>query len=176
MQSLLKKTVALADKASLLFANIAAVVLLALVLLTCVDVVGRYFFSNPVTGAVELVRICMAGIIFFSFPLMFLRNDHIIVDLISIFRRGWLGWIVATLTLIVIVYVAYRVGDRTFDYAVRAFEDEDVTEYLAIPRWPIVGFISLSIFTAAVMAALRLLLVISSPGEVPEETQHGEPS
>ncbi len=176
MQSLLKKTVALADKASLLFANIAAVVLLALVVLTCVDVIGRYFFNNPVVGAVELVRICMAGIIFFSFPLMFLRNDHIIVDLISLFRRGWLGWVFSIVMLVVIVYVAYRIGDRTFDYAVRAFEDEDVTEYLAIPRWPVVGFISFSIFAAAVMAALRLLSLISTPGQVPEENQSGEPS
>ncbi|MEM7259570.1 MAG: TRAP transporter small permease [Pseudomonadota bacterium] len=175
MQSLLKKTVALADKASLLFANIAAVVLLALVLLTCVDVIGRYFFSSPVVGAVELVRICMAGIIFFSFPLMFLRNDHIIVDLLSIFRQGWLAWIATTIILIVVVYVAYRVGDRVFDYAVRALEDEDVTEYLAIPRWPVVGFISLSIFAAAVMTILRLLLVISTPGKVPED-QTGESS
>jgi TRAP-type C4-dicarboxylate transport system permease small subunit len=169
MRSLLEKAVGLADRASLLFANVAAVVLLALVALTCADVIGRYFFTSPVVGAVELVRICMAGIIFFSFPLMFLRNDHIIVDLIPIFRQGWLAWLTSILVLIVIVYVAYRIGDRTYDYAIRALEDEDITEYLAIPRWPIVGFISLSVFIAAAMAALRLALTISTPGRVPEE-------
>jgi TRAP-type C4-dicarboxylate transport system permease small subunit len=173
MRDLFKKTERLADSASLLFANVAAIILLGLVVLTCADVVGRYFFSAPVVGAVELVRICMAGIIFFSFPLMFLRNDHIIVDLIPFFRKGWIGWVTAVVILAITIYVAYRIGDRTYDYAIRAIEDEDVTEYLAIPRWPVVGFITLALFSAAVMSALRLISVLIRPGEIPEE-QHEE--
>ncbi|MEP0944181.1 MAG: TRAP transporter small permease [Rhizobiaceae bacterium] len=173
MRDLFKKTERLADSASLLFANIAAVILLGLVVLTCADVVGRYFFSAPVVGAVELVRICMAGIIFFSFPLMFLRNDHIIVDLIPFFRRGWVGWIASLVILAVTIYVAYRIGDRTYGYAIRAMEDQDVTEYLAIPRWPVVGFITLALFSAAVMSALRLISILLTPGKIPDE-EHEE--
>ena len=173
MRELVNKTQKLADSASLFFANIAALILLVLVALTCIDVVGRYFFSNPLTGAVELVRICMAGIIFFSFPLMFLRNDHIIVDLIPFFRRGWLAWAVTVLLLCVTIEVAYKIGDRVYDYAVRAMEDNDTTEYLAIPRWPIVGLITLSIFAAAVTSALRLLVLLVNPGTVPDEGQEG---
>ena len=171
MRNLLKKSERLADGASLFFANIAAVILIGLVALTCADVIGRYFFSNPVTGAVELVRICMAGIIFFSFPLMFLRNDHIIVDLIPLFRRGWIAWVTSMLILLVTIYVAYRVGDRTYDYMIRAIEDEDVTEYLAIPRWPVVGFITIALFSASVMSALRLIVTLSRPGTIPEDHQ-----
>ena len=174
MRELLKKTERLADFVSLFFANIAAVILLALVVLTVVDVVGRYFFASPVIGAVELVRICMAGIIFLSFPLMFLRNDHIIVDLFSIFRKGWLAWIASIAILLVTIYVSYRIGDRVYGYAVRAFEDADTTEYLMIPRWPVVGLITLALFSAAAMAALRLLVILSTPGQVPEEKQENE--
>ena len=169
MRGMINKTEKLAGSASLFFANVAAIVLLILVAMTCVDVIGRYFFSRPLTGAVELVRICMAGIIFFSFPLMFLKNDHIIVDLIPFFRRGWLAWISSIVLLLVTIYVAYRIGDRVFDYAVRAKEDGDTTEYLGIPRWPIVGLITVSIFAAAVTSALRLLTILSRPGQVPEE-------
>ncbi|MEC7439600.1 MAG: hypothetical protein VX802_02015, partial [Pseudomonadota bacterium] len=39
----------------------ACLVLLWLVALTCVDVIGRYFFRSPVVGATELVQISMAG-------------------------------------------------------------------------------------------------------------------
>ena len=173
MRDLFKKTERLADSASLLFANIAAIILLGLVLLTCVDVVGRYFFSAPVVGAVELVRICMAGIIFFSFPLMFLRNDHIIVDLIPFFRKGWIGWVASLVILAVTIYVAYRIGDRTYGYVIRAMEDQDVTEYLAIPRWPVVGFITLALFSAAVMSALRLIGILMRPGTIPDEHEEG---
>ncbi|EBA04952.1 MAG: TRAP transporter small permease [Paracoccaceae bacterium] len=165
MRKFLNKTERLADSAGLFAANVSAIILLVLVALTCADVVGRYFFSRPVVGAVELVRICMAGIIFFSFPLMFLRNDQIIVDLVRPFRKGYLGWVIAIVILSLTVFVAIKLGDRVFDYAVRAFEDGDTTEYLGIPRYIVVSFITMSIFIAAIMTLLRLALTLASPGE-----------
>ena len=169
MRTIIAKAEKLANSASFFFANTAAVILILLVIITCIDVVGRYLFSSPLIGAVELVRICMAGIIFFSFPLMFLRNDHIIVDLVPMFRKGWLAWGTSVLLLIITIVVAYKIGDRVVDYAIRAFEDNDMTEYLGIPRWPIVTFISISIFAAAVTCGLRLLLLLANPGEPLEE-------
>ena len=104
---------------------------------------------------------------------MFLRNDHIIVDLIPFFRKGWIGWIASLVILAVTIYVAYRIGDRTYGYVIRALEDQDVTEYLAIPRWPVVGFITLALFSAAVMSALRLIGILLQPGTIPDEHEEG---
>ena len=165
MRKLLLKTERLVDSASLFSANIAAVVLLALVVLTCIDVVGRYFFNNPLVGAVELVQICMGMIVFFSFPLMFLRSDHIVVDLVPQFGRGRIGWATAIVFLLVTVGVAITLGDRVYDYAVRAFEDGDITEYLRIPRYPVVGLITIAIFCAAAVSLLRALVLLSKAKE-----------
>lgn len=164
MQKILSKAERLTNSVSLFSANIAAIVLLVLVALTCIDVIGRYFFNSPLNGAVELVEICMGAITFFSFPLMFLRNDHIIVDLIPQFRRGHLGWITSIIFLAVILFISIKLGLRVFDYAARAFEDGDVTEYLLIPRYPIVGFITAAIFSVAAITLLRLALLITQPG------------
>ncbi len=164
MRNFLSKTERLADSVSLFAANIAALILLLLVVLTCVDVIGRYFFNSPLVGAVELVEICMGAIVFFSFPLMFLRNDHVIVDLVPHFKRGYLGWITSLLFLAVTFYIAILLGDRVYDYAVRAFEDGDVTEYLTIPRYFVVGFITAAIFSAAAVTLLRFLMLLSRPG------------
>jgi TRAP-type C4-dicarboxylate transport system permease small subunit len=164
MKLFLKKVERLADNASLFAANIAAFILLALIVLTCVDVIGRYVFTMPVTGAVELVRISMAGIIFFSFPLMFFRNDHIIVDLIGFFRNGYIGWLVALILMVVSIGIAFKLGDRVFDYATRALEDGDTTEYLGIPRFVVVGLITFFIFVAAFMTSLRLAITLTRPG------------
>ncbi len=169
MQLILEKVEKLTDSVSFFAANMAALVLLALVGITCVDVIGRYAFNSPLTGAVELVEICMGAITFFSFPIMFMRHDHIIVDLVPHFRRGYLGWITSLLTLAVTCYVAIKLGDRVYDYAVRAFEDGDITEYLFIPRYPIVGFITAAIFTAAAISLLRFLILISRPGQSVED-------
>ncbi|MBX2836000.1 MAG: TRAP transporter small permease [Gammaproteobacteria bacterium] len=165
MRNFLTKAERLTDAVSLFCANVAAMILLLLVALTCVDVVGRYFFNSPLVGTVELVEICMGAITFFSFPLMFIRNDHIIVDLIPHFKRGYIGWITSIVFLAVTFYVAVKLGDRVFDYAVRAFEDGDVTEYIGIPRYPVVGFVSAAIFSAAAISLLRLGLLLSKPGE-----------
>jgi uncharacterized membrane protein required for colicin V production len=87
------------------------------------------------------------------------------VDLIGFIARGRIGWIISIVMLVISIYVAYRIGDRVFDYAVRALEDGDTTEYLGIPRVITVSFITLSIYAAAVMAFIRLLVVFSSPGK-----------
>lgn len=169
MRAFLAKAEKLTDSVSFFAANIAALVLLLLVVLTCIDVIGRYFFNSPLVGAVELVEICMGAITFFSFPLMFMRHDHISVDLIPHFNRGYLGWVTSLIFLAVTIYVAYTLGDRVFDYAVRAFEDGDVTEYLTIPRYPVVGFITAAIFSAAVISAMHFLSLLSRPGQTVDD-------
>jgi len=169
MRQLLTKTERLVDSASLFAANLAALALLVLVVLTCIDVVGRYFLNSPLTGAVELVQICMGLIIFLSFPLMFLRNDHINVDLIPHFGRGYLGWALSLIFLAITIFVAITLGDRVYDYALRAWEDGDITEYLRIPRYPIVALITIAIFAAAAVSVLRGLVLLSRPGEMLED-------
>ena len=132
---------------------IACLILLWLVGLTCVDVVGRYFFRAPVTGATELVQISMAGIIFFSLPAMFLRDDQVIVDLfLRAQRMVWLGgqpgFSVAT------VVAVWIIADRVSGYAVRAFEDGDETIYLKIPLYLVVWGITILIYLSGVFAAV----------------------
>ncbi|MDB2324397.1 TRAP transporter small permease [Alphaproteobacteria bacterium] len=166
MFGILLQTERLAELVSRFVSNLAAIILFLLVVLTCVDVVGRYFFTMPVVGAVELVRICMAGVIFFSLPAMFFRDDHVIVDLIPFFRKGYLAWIVNLVLLALSVFVAVQLGDRIMAYAVRAFEDGDVTEYLSIPRYMVVSFITLSVYAAALMAFVRMVVLLSRPGEI----------
>lgn len=163
----------LTDSVSLFAASMAAIVLLVLVALTCVDVIGRYFFNSPLVGAVELVEICMGAITFFSFPLMFFRNDHIIVDLIPQVKRGYLGWFLSLIFLAVTIFISLKLGSRVFDYAVRALEDGDVTEYLNIPKYPVVGFITAAIFSAALVCFIRFLVLLTNPGQnlEPENTE-----
>ncbi len=148
------------------FSNLSSLVLLWLVGLTVVDVVGRYFLRMPVTGAVELVQISMAGIIFFSMPMMFLKDDQVVVDLFQFVRRGWLGWILSLAITVVVIVASWIVADRVWDYAVRAWEDQDATIYLDIPRYLTVSFITFAIYISAVFAAVRIIRLLARPGRV----------
>jgi TRAP-type C4-dicarboxylate transport system permease small subunit len=108
----------------------------------------------------------MAGIIFFSLPAMFFREDHVIVDLVPFFRKGIIAWLVNLTLLAISIYIAIKLGDRIMAYAERAYEDGDTTEYLSIPRYLVVSFITLSIYAAALMTFIRLVVTASRPGEV----------
>ena len=60
---------------------VAAALLFAMMLLTFVDVVGRYLFDQSVVGAFEITEIMMALLIFAGLPLVVRREEHVTVDL-----------------------------------------------------------------------------------------------
>jgi TRAP-type C4-dicarboxylate transport system permease small subunit len=59
----------------------SALLLFVLMLQTCIDVVGRYFFNRPLTGAFEATEVVLATLIFAGLPLVTLREEHIALDL-----------------------------------------------------------------------------------------------
>ena len=103
----------------------------------------------------------MAGIIFFSLPAIFFREDHIIVDLIALFERGIVGKVVHVVFLLVTIAVTWVIADKIHDYGIRAWEDGDKTEFLDIPRYLTVGFITLSCYVSILATAGRLVLSLA---------------
>ena len=87
--------------------SMAAIVLFWIVAITCINVIGRYFFNAPLYAGEELVKVSMAGVIFLSLPALFFRNEHIVVDLFPVFQRGYLGWI---LSLVFLVWFIWCLG------------------------------------------------------------------
>jgi len=69
---------------------LSAVVLFCLMVLTCVDVIGRYFLNHPVYGGFEITETLLAALIFCGLPLVTLRNDHITVDLFDAITPDWI--------------------------------------------------------------------------------------
>jgi len=68
---------------------IAALFLAAMMLLTVADVVLRAFFNLPIRGVYDLVELLLAGTFFLALPAVFLRDQHIIVDVIDGMAPRW---------------------------------------------------------------------------------------
>src|SRR5262245_61772159 len=68
---------------------VAAVVLFAMMALTCADVIGRYRFNAPVFGAFEITETLLAALIFAGLPLVTLRNEHVTVDVLDPITPEW---------------------------------------------------------------------------------------
>ena len=104
-----------------LLGYIAGILLFCLMLLTCVDVVGRYFFNMPVTGGFELTEMMLAALIFFGLPLVTIRNEHVMVDLLDPVTPDWLLRIQHVVSCLVCAvatgYLAWRLWIRAVNMA-----------------------------------------------------------
>src|ERR1044072_9399318 len=67
-----------------LLGAIAGILLFCLMLLTCVDVIGRYFFNTPVAGGFELLDPIT--------PDWLLPIQHVVSCLICAVATGYLAW------------------------------------------------------------------------------------
>ena len=62
---------------------VSSLVLVAMMVLTLVDVIGRYFFGEPIFGATEIISMMLAIVIFSGLGIANARDDHISVELID---------------------------------------------------------------------------------------------
>lgn len=131
---------------------IAAASLLGLMLLTCADVLGRYFLDNAIDGTTEITELGIALMVFAQLPIVTWRNSHVVVDILD----DWLGSsvvsVLAVLAQMLMAAALYCIALRIFALAARSMRRGEVTEYLHIPLGLVVEYIAwMSWLTAAML-------------------------
>ena len=134
----------------------AAAFVAAMMLLTVADVVLRALANQPIPGALEIVELLLACSFFLALPATFLRDEHIVVDIIDDVaprRVPLLKRIAAALAVLALGMMAWQGWIAAKD----ALAFGDVTSYLSIPRiayWiPVLaGLIGAAAAAAAVTA------------------------
>lgn len=134
---------------------LAALALAGMVLLTCVDVIGRYLLNRPLTGAFELSEMAMGALVFASLPLVTLRRQQVTVDLFDwLVPAGWRTVQDAAAGLLAALCVGV-VAWRLWVKASQMLTSGETTAVLKIPVYPLVfGMAVLSALTAAVILAM----------------------
>ena len=61
----------------------AGMALIVMMMITVVDVFLRNVFNHPISGAIELVKIMMAYLVFLAVPQTFLSRKHVQVDVVD---------------------------------------------------------------------------------------------
>ncbi len=139
-----------------LFGTIAAVVLFALMALTCADVVGRYFLNKPVYGAFELTEIALAALIFSGLPLVTMRQEHVTVDVLDAVTPSWMLQIQHSLSSLIAAaattYLAWRLAVR----GTSMLASGETTAQLLIT----LGYLTFSM--AALMAVTALAFLVQT--------------
>ena len=111
--------------------------LTVLVLITVVDVFGRYLLGIPLPGTSEITEIILGILIYIGLPYISKKEEHISVSLLSnylpnnvkILHKILINFIV-TLLLLVIARQLYLHGIDLKSY-------QEVTTFLEIPKAPI---------------------------------------
>ncbi|MEY2783365.1 MAG: hypothetical protein RLZZ134_1424, partial [Pseudomonadota bacterium] len=64
----------------ILVSTLAGLALMAIMVLTFLDVTGRKLLSHSITGSLELTELLMVVVIFGALPLVSLKGEHVVFD------------------------------------------------------------------------------------------------
>ncbi len=125
--------------------------ILIMMLLTFVDVIGRYLFSQPIFGAAEMVSALLAATIFAGLEITNARDEHIVVELLDhrfrMISPRVCDVIIQSFSIVAMGLVAYVMAQA----ALEAYHQNARTFVLEIPTF----------FITSVVATLALISVIS---------------
>jgi TRAP-type transport system small permease protein len=158
-----------------LCAGLSALALFAIMALTLVDVVGRKFFSQSLTGSLELTEILMVVVIFAALPLVSLHSEHVVFESLD----GWLSarWRrVQQITIDALCGAALAgVSWLMWAKAGQMMGYGDVSAQLGLPLGAFVYAMSLLCGLTALVHALRLwwptLHQVAHPGATDNEAE-----
>jgi TRAP-type transport system small permease protein len=129
----------------------ASIILLAMMVLTTVDVVARYVFNRPLRGAFEVTELLLLVLIFAGLPLVSFTNEHAVMDFIDrlLGRRGLRGLqggveLVSAVLMFGLAWLVWGKADRIWAY-------RDATDVLRILYGPFVYFMAVALALAGVI-------------------------
>jgi TRAP-type C4-dicarboxylate transport system permease small subunit len=135
----------------------AAAILLAMMLLTVIDVVARYVFSRPVRGAFEVTELMLLVLIFAGLPLVSFTDEHAVMDFIDRVlgprAQRWLERVVqagCAAFLALLIWLVWRKADRIWAY-------RDATDVLRIVYGPFVYFMAITLGLAALIHLYKVV-------------------
>jgi len=123
----------------------ASLILFCMMTLTFVDVVARYVFNRPLSGAFEVTELLLLVLIFAGLPLVTHAREHVTMDFIDRLLTGrareLLDRTIQLACAAIMLWLAWLIwlkADRIWEY-------RDATDVLRIVYGPFVYFMSLMI-------------------------------
>lgn len=142
----------------------ASAILFALMMITFVDVVGRYVFNHPLRGAFEGTELMLLVLIFAGLPLVSHADEHVTMDFIDhlLNAKGReiairLSHAVCAITMFLLAWLVWLKAGKTAAYG-------DTTDVLRIALAPFVYFMAASIALSGLIHVWRVFVPGSGSG------------
>jgi TRAP-type C4-dicarboxylate transport system permease small subunit len=144
-------------RADVLLGATASAILLAMMLITVVDVIARYVFSRPLRGAFEVTELMLLVLIFAGLPLVSFTEEHAVMDFIDrlLGRRGQRGLertvqAANAAFMLLLAWLVWLKADRIWAY-------RDATDVLRIVYGPFVYFMAGTLALAGVIHLYKVV-------------------
>ena len=144
-------------RADALLGLAASAILLAMMVLTVIDVVARYVFSRPVRGAFEITELMLVILIFAGLPLVSFSDEHAVMDFIDriLGPRGQRGLqravqAVNAAFMFLLAWLTWLKADRIWAY-------RDATDVLRIVYGPFVYFMAVTLALAGLIHLYKIV-------------------
>jgi TRAP-type C4-dicarboxylate transport system permease small subunit len=141
---------------------IAGAVLFAMMMLTALDVVGRYILNRPVPGSFEMTEMMLAALIYCGLPLVSQRREHIVIDTFDYLmsrgvKRGLdiAAEVLCSATLFGLAWLVFGRAGRVASYG-------DTTNVLKLPLAPVAYLMAAMLLVGAI---IHLWLIFVPHGE-----------
>lgn len=139
-------------------AVLAGLALFMMMILTFVDVIGRYGFNKSIFGSSEMIEVLMVFVIFAGVAFVTASDKHIKVDIfapiIGRYAPNLQRWIVHIFSLLIYAALTYELGRHMID----SLHSGKRTAVLDFPQWIMPGaavlfsLIGVLLFAAAILA------------------------
>ena len=137
---------------------LTCIFLLLMMVLSFIDVLGRYVFNQPIFGANEMISSLLALVIFSGLGMANARDDHIVVELLDhkvrrlspkVYEVVIQGFSVLAMSLIAYVLL---------DLAIESYQHKALTFVLEIPLAYIAGSVSFLAMLSVVSQVMGIYL------------------
>lgn len=118
---------------------VISISLLSMVLLTVIDVAGRYFFNAPLSGGYEISEILMGLTVFAALPLASRAENHLAIGLLTDRLQGNRRRLHRIVILAISTLGLGFIGWRMTVQAGIMYGSMASTGSLRLPLWPVAG-------------------------------------
>ena len=139
----------------------ASVILFVMMMVTFVDVIGRYVFNRPLNGAFEVTELMLLVLIFAGLPLVSHADEHVTMDFIDhVLTSGGrrivmaIAQLVCAATMLGLAWLIWVKAGKIAGYG-------DTTDVLRILVAPFVYFMAAMIALSGLIHAWKII----HPGE-----------
>jgi len=146
-------------RATSIFSKVGQAILMAMVLLTVVDVVLRRIFNHPLSSSLELSQVMLVIVVFSSVAYCGIKRGHVRIDALTSKFSPKIQAILNCATGLIGVLLFSAMGWGSIVLALDKLANQSVTGILPIPVYP---FVFLVAFGSILLALILLVQLIAS--------------